>query len=51
MYTVKNNQNLDFTGSNKTNPYALIQQGGKRRRRKSRKTRKSRSKTRKSKRT
>jgi hypothetical protein len=25
MYTVKNNQNLDFTGSSKTNPYGLIQ--------------------------
>jgi hypothetical protein len=45
MYTVKNNQNLDFTGSE--NPYALIQKGGKR---KTRKTRKSRKKTRKSKR-
>ena len=51
MYTVKNNQNLVFTGSNKTNPYALIQKGCKRRRRKTKKSRKSRNKTRKSKRT
>jgi len=48
MYTVKNNQNLDFTGSVKTDPYGLIQKGGKRR--KSRKSRKSRRKTRKNKR-
>jgi hypothetical protein len=52
MYTVKNNQNLDFTGSVKTDPYGLIQhpssqKGGKRR--KSRKSRKSRRKTRKNK--
>lgn len=55
MYSVKNNQNLNFTGSAKTNPYGLIQhpymseqKGGKKR--KSRKSRKSRRKTRKNKR-
>lgn len=49
MYTVSNNQNLDFTGSSKTNPYGLVQhpynsnqKGGKKKNNKSRKLRKSR---------